>query len=228
MGDALKYRRGFVVWTETDDKELKYGKLYGFTAKTTLAEEYKIRPPRQDIWPQWTEGIPSKLSRRLGSEAFVLGRVNHRYRPYYETVEFSWSWPYSLPDLRRNKRLLPNHSSGVYRIFVPSKFIDRCCGKDPTGTLYLGRAGTKRNWSNLRTRIKAIIRGGHHAIDNASYNKRIQEVFPAETLAVQWACFGKRILLNGKAEPAAELAEIWLLANYRDSFGEYPPWNEKG
>jgi len=49
------------------------------------------------------------------------------------------------------------------------------------------------------------------------------EIFPAETLAVQWAYFGKRILLNGKAEPAAELAEIWLPANHRDSFGEYPP-----
>ena len=171
------YRGGLVVWTEADDKEIKYGKLYGFTAKTVLAEEYKIRPPRQDIWPHWVKGVPSKLSRQLGREAFVVGRVTHKYRPYHETVEFSWNWPYSFADLRRNKRLLPNHSSGVYRIFVPSKFIDRCCGRDPTGTLYLGRAGTRRNRSNLRTRIKSIIGGGHHAVDNASTTNEFRD-FP--------------------------------------------------
>jgi hypothetical protein len=32
--------------------------------------------------------------------------------------------------------------------------IDRCCGKDPRGTLYLGLAGGRgRNWSILRTCI---------------------------------------------------------------------------
>jgi hypothetical protein len=65
------------VWTETDDEGIEYGKLYAFTAKTTLAEEYKIRPPRQDIWPHWSEGVPTKLRGAVGSEAFVLGRVSY-------------------------------------------------------------------------------------------------------------------------------------------------------
>jgi len=33
------------VWTEKDDKEIEYGKLYSYTAKETLAEESRfIRP----------------------------------------------------------------------------------------------------------------------------------------------------------------------------------------
>jgi hypothetical protein len=216
------------MWTEADDKEGQYGKLYRFTAKTTLAEEYKIRPPRQDIWPHWGEGVPTKLSRELGCEPFFLGKVHHKYTSYYETLEFVWSRPYTFSELSGNKYNYPNHSSGVYCVFAPNRFIERSCGRDPTGTLYLGCAGTKRNWSNLRTRIKQIVRGGHHAVDNAHYHDLICKIYPAESLAVQWSYMGKRKTLKGEVEPSALLAETWLLACYRDSFGEYPPWNEKG
>jgi hypothetical protein len=222
--------REAAVWTEEDEEEIEYGKLYSYTAKDTLAEEYKIHSPRGDIWPHWSDGVPIKLSRQLGSPPFSLGKVSHRYRSYYATVELDWSGVYTLSELRRSssKRLLPYHSGGVYRLFAPDTCIDSSCGKDPTGTLYLGCAGTKRNWSNLRTRIKSLVSGDHHAISNAHYNKAIKKTFARRSLAVQWAYTGERTSYKGEAEPAALLAEAWLLACYNDSFGEYPPWNQKG
>jgi hypothetical protein len=39
---------------------------------------------------------------------------------------------------------------------------------------------------------------------------------------------GQRKNYKGEAESAAILDETWLLDCYYDSFGEYPPWNQKG
>jgi hypothetical protein len=216
------------VWTEKDDTEIEYGKLCSYTAKDILAEEYKVHPPIGKVWPHWSEGVPIKLRRELGSPRFVEGNVRHEYRAYYDSLDFVWSRSYTVPELRGNKGLYPNHSGGVYRLFAPNRPIDRCCGKDPTGTLYLGYAGTKRNWSNLRTRIKSIVSGDHHAVSNVHFNIAVQRAFPRNSLAVQWTYFGDRVNYKGETEPAAILAEAWLLACYHDSFGEYPPWNQKG
>jgi hypothetical protein len=56
----------------------------------------------------------------------------------------------------------------------------------------------------------------------------IQKMFPWQSLAVQWAYMGERTDYKGDSVPAALLGETWLLACYHDSFGEYPPWNQKG
>jgi hypothetical protein len=217
------------VWTEEDDKEIEYGKWHSYTAKTILAEEHKIRPPQElGEWPRWGDSPPIRLSRKLGSPEFKLGSVWHRYIEYYDVLDFVWSRSYTLSQLE-NKYYLPNHSSGVYRLFAPNKSIDRCCGKDTSGTLYLGCAGTKRNWSNLRTRISDLVSGKHNAISNVQCNEIVQQLFPPDTLAVHWAYMGKRKTYNAeKNEPAALLGETWLLACYHDTFGEYPPWNQKG
>jgi hypothetical protein len=70
------------VWTEEDDKKLwMKGKWY---AKDNLAEEDKVHPP--DIWPHWSEGIPTKLRRK----SLVVGDPPYRYREYYETLAFDW------------------------------------------------------------------------------------------------------------------------------------------
>ena len=222
------------MWTDEDDKvdeEIKYGKWYRYTAKTTLAEEYKVHPPV--IWPHWSEGVPTKLRRKLGSDPFVHGTVHHRYVAYYVSVEFDWNAPVKLSLSENNYRSLPRNYrselSGVYRIFSPNTTIDRSCGKDPTGTLYLGQAGSRgRSWSILRTRIMSIVKRGHHAISNWSYNKIAQQKFPWDSLAVQWAFTGKILDLKGESSAEALLAETWLLACYNDSYGEYPPWNQKG
>jgi hypothetical protein len=221
------------VWTEKDDKEIEYGKWHRYTAKTTIAEEYKIHPPKEDIWPHWSEGVPTKLRRKLGCPAFVLGAVHYRYPTYYASVDLDWNAPAKLSLLGRNYRLLPRNYrsewSGIYRIFSPDTTIDRCCGKDPTGTLYLGQAGSRgRSWSTLRTRIMSIVKRGHHAIRNWNYNQPAKQKFPWESLAVEWAFMGKRLDLKGDSSTEALLAEAWLLACYADSYGEYPPWNQKG
>jgi hypothetical protein len=137
---------GAAVWTEQDDREIKYSKWYVFDAKASLAEEDKIRPPKkvEPIWPHWSEGVPTKLRIWASSPSFSLGAVRHRSRPFYESLELKWNAPCKLSLLKENYRLLPHsHTSewsGVYRIFSLNTIIDRCCGKDPTGTLYLGQA----------------------------------------------------------------------------------------
>ena len=35
------------VWTGKDDKEIEYGKWNVYTAETTLAEEYRVHPPKK-------------------------------------------------------------------------------------------------------------------------------------------------------------------------------------
>jgi hypothetical protein len=210
------------------DNEIEYHKWYHFTAGAACDEGNETESLSEDIWPHWADGVPSKLRRELGSPAFKAGNVQYRYRTYYETLNFVWNEAYRLSELRKHKGLLPRHSSGIYRLFAPDMSIARCCGTDPTGTLYLGCAGTKRNWSNLRTRVKNIVQKDHHAMINISGCEVAQKTFPWETLAVEWAYMGKRLNYSGKSEPAAVLGETWLLASYHDSFGELPPWNQRG
>jgi hypothetical protein len=221
------------VWTEEDDEEMDYGKWYEYDAKAALAEEYKVHPPKEteDIWPHWSEGVPTKLRIKVYSPSFFVGDTYHRPREYYETVEVNWNAPHQLSFLARHKQFLPrtyrSDWSGVYRIFSRNTPIDRCCGQDPTGTLYIGLAGSRgRNWSILRTRIGSILTREHHAIRNSS--ELSHQKFPWESLLAEWAYTGEKS--NYKGEPIAEAvqAEKWLLACYNDSFGEYPPWNQRG
>src|ERR1700730_4270351 len=93
------------VWTEKDDTEIEYGKLYSSTAKDIRAEEYKVHPHIGKIWAHWSEGVPIKLRRELGSLRFVSENVRHHYRAYYYSLDFVWSRSYTLPELRKNKGL---------------------------------------------------------------------------------------------------------------------------
>ncbi len=222
------------VWTEADDEEIEYDKWYEFDAYTLVAEDKKVRPPRkeQDIWPHWSEGRPRTIRRKLGSPVFYLGKVRHRYRTYYASVELRWNAPHMSSSLKGNYHFLPrtvtSEWSGVYRIFSPDTTIDRSCGKDPTGTLYSGRAGGEgKNWSILRTRIMAIVNRDHHATNLWSMSDSIQQRFPWNSLAIEWAYTGTRLNYEGKPVPEARLAETWLLASYNDSYGELPPWNQR-
>jgi hypothetical protein len=223
------------VWTEEDDVEIEYGKWHQFDAKTCLAEEHKVRPreANDDIWPHWSEGRPTFLRRNFYSDSFYNGRVHHRSRECYASLELKWSPAHALSFLRKNYRFLPGtHSrewSGVYRVFSPHTIIDRFCGKDPTGTLYLGLAGTgEMNWSILRNRIQSVVKKEHHATQNWMSSELISQKYPWESLHIEWAFTGER--KNGKGElvPAATRAEGWLLWCYNDSYGEFPPLNQKG
>jgi hypothetical protein len=165
--------------------------------------------------------------------SFFLKDVYHRPRYYFETVELKWNNAYLLSVLGKNYRLLPcnyeSQWSGIYRLFSANMKIDRCCGKDPTGTLYLGFAGGgTRNWSILRTRIGQILRGEHQAIRNWNFGDLSKQRFPWESLSIEWAYTGKRLNYKGEPIPEAPMAENYLLACYGDSYGEFPPWNQKG
>jgi hypothetical protein len=180
----------------------------------------------EEIWPDWSDGIPTRFHSVVDSDPGTGAE-------YYETLLLRWDNTHQLSSLRPKKnRLLPSNKnsdqwSGVYRIFFPNKIIDRFCGKDGTGTLYIGKAGTgAMSWSTLQTRIKAIAGGKHHATRNWSSNV-IQQRYPWEDLAIEWAYTGMRTNYRGETIPAASLAEMWLLRCYNDSFGEYPPLNQK-
>jgi hypothetical protein len=179
----------------------------------------------EEIWPDWSD-TPTKFHSVVDSDPRTGAE-------YYETLLLRWDNTHLLSSLLQNKnRLLPSSKysdqwSGVYRIFSPNKIIDRFCGKDGTGTLYIGRAGTgAKSWSILQTRIKAIAEGKHHATRNWSSNV-IQQKYPWEALAIEWAYTKMRTNYKGDMIPAAKLAELWLLRSYNDSFGEYPPLNQK-
>jgi len=168
---------------------------------------------------------------RISSPFFSQDGVLYKPRYYWESLTLCWNTPHKLVDLKKKRYLLPDtyeeECSGVYRIFVPDTTIDRCCGGDPTGTLYVGSAGTKdRSWSILRTRILEIVNKRHHATHNVT--QRFREKFAWATLAVQWAYTDRIFNYKGKRISGAPRAESWLLSTYNKSFGEYPPWNQKG
>jgi hypothetical protein len=74
--------------TEKDDKEIEYGKWQEHTPEETAAELNTMPPVVGDIWPNWNEGVPTKLRRQLGSPFFTLGEV----RPIRTTCR-SWATP---------------------------------------------------------------------------------------------------------------------------------------
>ena len=178
-----------------------------------------------EIWPNWT-AVPKKIRREVFDEA------NRRF--LYETFEFTWSASHKLSLLGgRNNVLLPSDKDedewgGVYRIFLPDTTIDRFCGSDSTGTLYLGMAGTgAKSWSILKTRIGAIARGRHHATAGWHANALVQTKYPWETISLEWASVPKQLNAKGR-NVAPKNAEFWLLRCYTESFGEFPPLNQKG
>jgi hypothetical protein len=223
------------VWTENDDLEIQCGEWHNFNANDVLVEDRKIRPVQDevDIWPNWHEGRPITFKRMCWSPSFFLNGIYHRDRHCIVSLEVGWNTSRMLSALPGNFHLLPGtytcEWSGVYRIFCPNTAIDRCCGKDPTGTLYVGRAGSRGgNWSILRTRIAAAANRDHHATQNWAFSDVSRQKFPWGMLAVEWAYTGSRPDHKGGLVPEAILAERWLLSSYNDSFGEFPPWNQRG
>jgi hypothetical protein len=223
------------IWTDQDDAEIGYGEEVSLDASSFLAEIKKVYPPRQadEIWPRWSEGVPTEFRRQVWGDWFSSGVARHRPITFSLTLDLEWNGPYSLDQLKDKPRYLPadytSQWSGVYRIFARDTAIDRCCGTDHTGTLYVGCAASRgRNWSILRTRIQSILNGAHHAMAKWSFSDLLRQKFPRESLAIEWAYTGMRVDYTGKSVPNVLLAEGWLLSSYNDSYGEYPPWNQKG
>jgi hypothetical protein len=223
------------IWTDQDDAEIGYGEEVSQDADSFLAEVKKFYPAHQpdEIWPHWSEGVPNRFRRVVFGDWFSSDVACHRPNSFTINLGFEWVGPYSLTLLEDEPRYLPGNFtsqwSGVYRIFARDKEIARSCGADRTGTLYIGCAASRgRNWSILRTRIQAILSGRHHAMEKYGFSDMLRQKFPRESLAVEWAYTGTRVDYTGKSVPNVLLAEGWLLSSYNDSYGEYPPWNQKG
>jgi hypothetical protein len=223
------------IWTDQDDAEIGYGEEVSQDASSFLAEVKRLYPAQQadEIWPHWSEGVPTKFCRVASGDWFSSGVAQHRPFTFPLTLDLEWIGPYSLNKLKEQPRYLPgdytSQWSGVYRIFARDTVVARCCGADSTGTLYIGCAASRgRNWSVLRTRIQAILSGRHHAMEKYGFSEVLRQTFPRESLAIEWAYTGTRIDYTGKSVPNVLLAEGWLLSTYNDSYGEYPPWNQKG
>lgn len=215
--------------SDLDEDYFEYGKLY----EHSLGEARQPVPARaEDIWPNWTDGLPTKLRRTYWLDTHSVGRVRYDARSVQETIDFEWSKAHALHKLDSRYGPLPGKYSsqwkGVYRIFLPNKSIGRLCADDPTGTLYIGKAGSSRGWSILRSRVQAAISRRHHATSWWSYQGVLRDKHPWETLAIQWAYVADRIDHRGEMAKVAGNAESMLLRCYHDTFGELPPLNEKG
>jgi hypothetical protein len=69
--------------------------------------------------------------------------------------------------------------------------------------------------------------GGVYATAGWQTNDLVQTRYPWDGLSLEWSSIAKK--LNAKAKNVApKNAEYWLLRCYNDSFGEFPPLNQKG
>lgn len=219
---------------EDDEEEFEYGKEYVHTADAALEEARNLAPPgEEDIWPGWVDGPPTMLRRTVWSPRFHVGKVSHDHRPMRVTLEFTWRKARLLSELSKNYGLLPSarYSSewyGVYRVFVPGATIGRFCETDNSGTIYIGRAGSKRGWSILRTRLMQLAKREHHVTNGWDYHDARHQRYPWSSLSVDWAYTEHWLDHTGDKIIGAARAERWLLDSYNDRFGEYPPLNQEG
>jgi hypothetical protein len=221
--------------TKQEEPEIEYGKWHTTTAEDILGQERQLELSREEetIWPNWKNGVPTTFRTLVGSPRFYQSGVHYRYHTYPASLELIWNGPYLLSVLRQRNRLLPStHQSewsGVYRLFAQNAVIDRSCGKDPTGTLYLGLGGTgRKNWSIIRNRVRDSVYRAHHAFDRWHVCDLVRQKFPFDNLAVEWAFTGRISDYKGESVAEAIRAEAFLVNSYNGSFGEYPPWNQRG
>jgi hypothetical protein len=147
-----------------------------------------------------------------------------------EFVPGLWSRLYRLDQVGSYVARRCKAKSGVYRLVglaepginAPATF-DRICGRDQTGTLYIGCAGRR---STLPTRLQQLVRtlsdrgrrrnNSEHSAGDLLLHKLLSQQFPPNNLAVSWSY-----------HTDAFIAENDLLRSYIRSFGEAPPLNRQ-
>lgn len=155
---------------------------------------------RPDIWHHWNADIPGA---------------------WYHLV-----WPDQAGSYVAN--YIISNCGGVYRLVgLAGRFgnspaqLNRVCGIDETGTLYIGRASDQRA---LQTRLGNLFRtmrarkgfaySGHSAAEFLRHHPILSARFPLDCVAVSWSYDHYDVM-----------AEQILLARYVRSFGEAPPLN---
>jgi hypothetical protein len=166
-----------------------------------------------------------------GIVAMVLdGEILH----WNKDVPGSWVGPHTLAAVGSYVSSLCKSLPGVYRLIAlddtgAPATLQRMCGTDSTGTLYIGMEG--RTFSD-RSRLTKLVRSlrpprghgrgvfihnrEHHAGYRLRRHQILSQKFPPEKLALTW-CYSN--------QPA--LAEAALLDIYFDSFGDTPPLNRR-
>jgi len=145
-------------------------------------------------------------------------------------IRGDWSGIYRLDQVGSYVSRYLSARKGVYRLVGLAEagvskpaVIDRICGRDETGTLYIGAEG--KNFA-VRSRLTKLVRSlkeprsgnvfnsEHHVGLFLRRNSLLNERFPRSKLGIEW-CY----------DPDPYIAEGNLLVSYISSFGESPPLN---
>jgi hypothetical protein len=170
----------------------------------------------------------NSITRDIGG-GLVARIVNGRVAHWNVDVPGHWERLYPLERVGSYISKYCEPRPGVYRLIAlddagkPAS-LDRVCGSDQTGTLYIGCEG--KNFA-VRSRLSKLVRslrdpGGrvHNREHLAGYRLRthqaLSERFPVTHLALTW-CYTEQ--QNSKR------AEEILLDAYFESFGDSPPLN---
>ena len=160
---------------------------------------------------QTTDEVPAAIAK---NKSWLTGKWSALCRIVENTPGKRWS-DICRPD-----------GPGVYRLIaldatmagiVPAS-LDRVCGVDPTGTLYIGFT------KSLRTRLRILVLtndpnvplGAGHAFMPA----KLRKSFPLRLRAVAWQ--------RSASYDLARNGEKKLFDRYAKQFGELPPMNSQG
>ena len=220
--------------TELQDTDENYGS-WEYSIADALEEEKRLNPREKlpEVWPDWTEGVPKNFRRWIEVARRKRGIVTYHPTSMAFDATLEWGKARKLSEVRKNYSWLPStHWSewaGVYRIFVADRKIGRLLGLDETGTLYVGMAGQgPSSWSIMRSRLMSAAKRNHHVTERWWYDHTLSQAIPWNSVQIEWAYTRPFVDYLGDEWPVARRAESWLLRSYRDSYGEYPPMNEKG
>jgi hypothetical protein len=177
------------------------------------------------------EGIPeNSFSKDIGGGLLawiVDGAIAH----WNIDVPGDWVGPYTVKQVGSYVSKFCRPSAGVYRLIGldgagKPAILDRICGNDRTGTLYIGYEG--KNFM-IRSRLSKLVRSlreprsyTYNEEHNAGYRLRrhpmLSQRFPKDRLAITWCYTDSEFCY---------LAEQSLLDAYFTSFGDTPPLNRK-
>jgi hypothetical protein len=167
------------------------------------------------------EGISEgSISRDIGGGLLawiVDGTIAH----WNIDVPGEWVGPYTLEHLGSYVSSFCRPEAGIYRLIglndagKPAT-LDRICGSDRTGTLYVGCEGKNFAVRNRLSKLVRSLRAGdgiyndeHNAGARLRRHPKLSERFPISKLAITW-CYSAECYL----------AERCLLDAYFASFGE--------
>jgi hypothetical protein len=179
----------------------------------------------------WPKGIPENSRSEDIGGGLLAWIVDGASAHWNIDVPGDWIGPYTLEQVGSYVSSYCEHRAGIYQLIGSGKpaILDRICGPDQTGTLYIGCEG--KNFAD-RSRLSKLVRslgeprstrdGGHiyNEEHNAGSRLRRHPVlsrrFPISKLALTW-CYtdSKECYLSERA----------LLDAYFRSFGDTPPLN---